>query len=50
MRRGAVWAPAPAPDPRRGDLAIDEGTTLRVHCLHDALKSEGTKVTKAHVV
>ena len=34
----------------RMDLAIDESTTLRVHCLHDALKSEGTKVTKAHVV
>jgi hypothetical protein len=32
------------------DLAIDEDTTLRVYCLHDALKTEGTKITKAHIL
>jgi hypothetical protein len=32
------------------DLAVDESTTLRVYCMHDALKSEGIKITKAHVL
>ena len=32
------------------DLAVDDSTTLRVHCLHDALKSEGTKITKAYIL
>ena len=32
------------------ELAVDESTTLRVYCLHDALKTEGTKITKAYVL
>ena len=32
------------------ELSIDDSTTLRVYCLHDALKSEGTKITKAYVL
>jgi hypothetical protein len=32
------------------ELAVDESTTLSVYCLHDALQSEGTKITKAYVL
>ncbi len=32
------------------ELAVDDSTTLSVYCLHDALKSEGTKITKAYVL
>jgi hypothetical protein len=32
------------------EFALDESTTLKVFALHDALKSEGLKITKAHVL